>query len=821
MSFFPTRFFRAALVAAVLSGAAVAARAQDVAAPPPSPPPAAEQAPDSTQPKPSALIDQAKGQLDQVTAALQRDSLDDAGLQALNAQLDPAAAGVQTAIGILTPRLANSKARLDQLGPKPDDKAAPESPNVTADRDEQQKIYSATDENLKRARLLALQIEQTQTSIVSRRRTMFVGALFQRSYSILSPTLWRRVGAEIAGDGRALGYVIGDFASSAPDRLSGWRGPLFFVVIGLIAFLNFPLFRLVRKILAREPTIEEPTRLRKALGACWIAIVGSIAPILTIVLLLMVADAFDLIGPRLLPLRRALIDAAIRIALTAGFVRGLLAPSRPNWRLIEVSNRAAERLSRLAISVAILGAVVNVIDSLNDIIGASLPFTAATQGLGALVFSGVVAFAIYGLGEPDDDEEECLGPRVVAGPRWFGVLRLATWGVLAVIVGATLSGYIPFASFLVDQCVWIAGVMSAQFILAPLLTETVEKTFQPSTRFGRTIVSGLGIRRESLTQFGIVLSGALQLLLLCLCFIAVITPWGVQSNDFAGALRSGFFGFQVGELTVSPSNIIVALVMFGLVIAATRGMQGWLDQRLMPATSLDAGLRNSIRTSIGYIGFILAAAMALAHVGLGLDKIAIVAGALSVGIGFGLNSIVNNFVSGIIVLWERAVRVGDLVVIGDEQGFVRKINVRATEIETPDRATMIVPNSNLITGVVKNWVRNDRVARVKIAVTLATNVDPEKVREIMTGAAKRHEQVSKIPAPMTLFTAIDLAGLKFEMVCFVEDVETSGRVKSDLHYEIFGAFREAGISISSPPTVQILLQGHAADEVAQAIVQQQ
>ena len=146
--------------------------------------------------------------------------------------------------------------------------------------------------------------------------------------------------------------------------------------------------------------------------------------------------------------------------------------------------------------------------------------------------------------------------------------------------------------------------------------------------------------------------------------------------------------------------------------------------------------------------------------------------------------------------------------------------MRATEIETFDRATMIVPNSNLITGVVKNWVRNDRVARVRIAVTLSTNVDPEKVREIMTGAARSHEQVAKIPAAMTLFTAIDTAGLKFELICFVDDVETSGRVKSDLHYEIFAAFRAAGISISAPPTVQVMLQGHAAEEVAQAIVEQ-
>lgn len=131
---------------------------------------------------------------------------------------------------------------------------------------------------------------------------------------------------------------------------------------------------------------------------------------------------------------------------------------------------------------------------------------------------------------------------------------------------------------------------------------------------------------------------------------------------------------------------------------------------------IDTGLRNSIKTSLGYVGFITAVALALGYLGLSFDKLAIVAGALSVGIGFGLQSIVSNFVSGLILLWERAIRVGDWIVVGDEQGFVRRINVRSTEIETFDRAMMIVPNSNLVTGVVKNWVRTDRVGRLKISL---------------------------------------------------------------------------------------------------------
>jgi len=167
---------------------------------------------------------------------------------------------------------------------------------------------------------------------------------------------------------------------------------------------------------------------------------------------------------------------------------------------------------------------------------------------------------------------------------------------------------------------------------------------------------------------------------------------------------------------------------------------------------------------------------------------------------------VNNFVSGLILLGERAVRVGDWIVVGDQQGFVRRINVRSTEIETFDRSTVIVPNSNLVTGVVKNWVRTDRVGRLKIPLIVNHLADPEAVRDLLIGAARAHDLVMKLPAPQVQFTGMEPSGLSFDLLCFVQDVETSARVKSDLNFDIFRRLKEAGVSIpaaSSPPVIQI------------------
>ena len=181
------------------------------------------------------------------------------------------------------------------------------------------------------------------------------------------------------------------------------------------------------------------------------------------------------------------------------------------------------------------------------------------------------------------------------------------------------------------------------------------------------------------------------------------------------------FGFRVGGLTVSVGSILSAVVLLLIGIFVTRMLQGWLERNFLPRTRLDPGLQNSVSSLFGYSGFIIAIFISLAELGIDLQKIALIAGALSVGIGFGLQSIVSNFVSGIILLAERPIRVGDRVVVKNEEGIVRRISVRATEIETYDRASVIIPNSELVTGVVKNWTHSDTVGRINLKIGVAYN----------------------------------------------------------------------------------------------------
>src|SRR4029453_14243992 len=190
--------------------------------------------------------------------------------------------------------------------------------------------------------------------------------------------------------------------------------------------------------------------------------------------------------------------------------------------------------------------------------------------------------------------------------------------------------------------------------------------------------------------------------------------------------------------------------------------------------------------------------IAFTYLGLSLERITIVAGALSVGIGFGLQSIVNNFISGLILLWERPIRVGDLVVVGDGEGYVRRINVRSTEIQAFDRSTIIVPNSNLISGIVRNRVRNDRVGRVIVSIPVPRATDPDLMAELMKRSALAHREIMSEPNPRVIFKKVTENTIDFDLVCFVDDIDAAARVSSDPYFEIFRGLRKGGIGVPAP-----------------------
>jgi potassium efflux system protein len=826
------RYF-ACLVAVVAMAAAAPTRSQT---PPVNPAPIAKaqpaQAPLAKAPEPAlaapspslapltGALDKAGAAIKDIETSLERHNHSDSELAALRQQIGPISDSVGNTIEHLAPRLDEIKARLDQLGPPPDDKAPPENPTVTGERTAQQQSFSNADELLKRAKLLSVRTEQLRNGIAARRRALFARSLFQRSASIANASLWTDIWKETPGNIKDVGELLRDWTVRIDSQLEGWRLPAFWVGLAAIFLGYIPLARLARGVFARKDAVEKPSRFRKILGAWWIALLVAVPPTALAYIVILGLDASNMTSVRMQSVLQALAAGVLRIAVVSGLARGLLAPTRPNWRLPRISDDAASALTSVVVSVACIVSATRVCEALNEVVDASLSSSVATRGLGAMISAIALSVGLWRIGAAAEDD--CLGPQVDARWNWFGLVRIVAWIATVVLAAAALIGYPTFASFLLDQFIWDSAVSCVFFMATILIDESISVGFKPETRFGRWLISGVGLQRHSLDLLGVLLSGVVRLTLFCVALFMLLAPWGVQSADVPFDFREAFFGFKVGDVLISPFSIVIAAVIFGIASAAVHALQRWLDSSLLPYTALDAGLRNSIKTSLGYVGFLTAAGLALGYLGLSFEKLAIVAGALSVGIGFGLQSIVNNFVSGLILLWERAVRVGDWIVVGGDQGFVRRINVRSTEIETIDRAQVIIPNSSLVTGVVKNLVRNDRTGRLVIPVTVAGSADPDKVREVLFALAKAHQSVLKMPAPQILFTEMSGSALTFELAAFVSEVETLARIRSDLHFAIFKRFKEEGFfngPASDPMKVQIAgmeyldnLRRMAADE---------
>jgi potassium-dependent mechanosensitive channel len=734
-------------------------------------------------------LDKLSASLKQIEASLERHDLTDADLQASRQQIDPISDAVAGALDRLTPRLAAIKARLDQLGPKPDDSAPPESPAVTAERADQQKLYSDTDELSKRARLLAVEAEQTGAKIKARRRALFTRSLFARATSIANPALWSEVWHEAPSDAAAIKAVFSEWIEDINNRLDGQRTEVFWGGLTLILLPYLLLSRLARRVLARNPDVPEPSRFLKILGAWWVALVIAVPAVAMIFVIGLVFQAFDLTDPRLQTFMQASGEAVIRIAAAAGIARGLVAPTRPNWRLPKLNDRAADGIVRAAIALACIVSVTRLLEAFNDIVGASLPVAVTMRGLAAIMGAIVLGVELWRFGSTMEIDESG-GPPVARERGWFDLFRVASWVVTFAISISVLIGYAAFGSFLLDQFFRVCLIASVLFMVIALAEEAISAGLAPTTRLGHRLITSVGFNRNSLELTGVLFAGLIRLVLFVIAAGLVLAPWGLQRSDVPIDIGAAFFGFKVGDVTISPFSIFIAIALFALAFGMFHAVLQWVDSKLFSHLNFDVGLRNSIRTSLGYFNFLVAAGLALSYLGLNFEKLAIIAGALSVGIGFGLQSIVNNFVSGLILLWERAVRVGDWIVVGGDQGYVRRINVRATEIETFDRAQVIIPNSSLVTGVVTNLVRNDRTGRIVIPLTVVGSADPDKVREVLWSVAKANQLVLTMPTPQVLFTGMSASALNFELRAYVGDVETMFRVKSDLHFAIYKRFKE-------------------------------
>ncbi|OKY75066.1 MAG: hypothetical protein BM485_10235 [Desulfobulbaceae bacterium DB1] len=388
-----------------------------------------------------------------------------------------------------------------------------------------------------------------------------------------------------------------------------------------------------------------------------------------------------------------------------------------------------------------------------------------------------------------------------------GLEKTSFWirSILAIVLlTAIITDLLGFhnISFYVIKGFTQTVVLAVLFFCTRYLVNSVFRSLSyGKTEWSQKVRKQVGLTGNEVGSNFIWINFLLNFLLLIALLVAVLNTWLQSWTAAPQSTRFIMQGFAIGETQIVPLRILIGLLLFALFWTLSNWAKTMLKRSIREDQHVSKSARDAIVTLTGYLGIIIAVLLGLAMAGVNFTSLAVIAGALSVGIGFGLQNIVSNFISGLILLFEQPIRRGDWIVVGNTEGYVKKISVRSTVITTFDKAEVIVPNSEFISTQVTNWMFSDRNGRLRIPVGVAYGSDTELVKKILEDIANAHPAViidGSAPKPAALFISFGDSSLNFELRVFLTDVDSRFKTLSDINFSIDAAFRQNNIEIPFP-----------------------
>lgn len=691
--------------------------------------------------------------------------------------------------------------QLDALGEGPKDGEI-EDEVITEQREILSQELAIQNRIVKEADLLVVKIEELNVRTLNVRNQKTYGELMTKQTAFINPLTFF--------DG-VKSYVIffWDVSKSPIDWYNNLpeeqKSMALFNIISMcfILMIALTLAILLRKFILKnwgyKADIAQPKFNRKVVAAVAVAVARGLISAFLIAGCMLWMTSTKIFDESLLNTVLMTVAFMGLVAIIEGTIaRVIFAPNYPQWRLIDISSERALHFTRMIYAFII----VNTIAAIQVIVAQNAQYPLATVHFVMIISCAVKAFFLMwfaqisfntykdegkeNVEETEDGEEINNDFKVIAVNHLF---CLATFAI-------SLFGYPELSLFIFNHIIGTLMLCGLFEIIRRSLIDIIKKI----------ILSGPWMKsirnsKKHVTKIEFCLRAVINPTLIVFLIFTLLNFWGLPGDFILLVLKKILFGFKIGGMEISLIAIAVGIAVFFGSLKVFKIIKIKIAENVLAKIDMDDGIKHSLVSGFSFIGFIISTLLAVIAIGVDLTNLAFIAGALSVGIGFGLQDVIKNLVAGIIILLERPLRVGDWVNIDGTEGIVKQINIRSTEIQSFARTSVIIPNATLISSSVTNMTHDDNMSRQTVCVGVAYGSDVEKVKEILLECATKHPVVLKNPAPMVLFKDFGSSSLDFELRCYVNDIRKGWTVPSELRFAINKRFIEEGIEIPFPQVV--------------------
>lgn len=700
----------------------------------------------------------------------------------------------------LDKELQYTQKKLDALGEGPAD-GAKEVGVIAQKRKEFNAELSAQKGRIAEADIILTRLDELDTKILNLRSRELFGNMFKKQSPLLYPSnffyankLFVSFLYEIMHS-PVNWYENLDLVQRS-EVYSNMMPVLFTFFLSLWIGVYLRLF-IMRKF-GYDKEIEHPRYGRKVSAAVFVAIAYGVIPSSIVAGLLIWIASSPLMSGYFAMVIGTFLYFSLYVLLGRAIARVVFTPYNPRWRLVNVSDEKAFRLTSAFYGAINAIGLFGFLEHIADKSDFPIELSSYISALGCIVkafFIVVVVKRILWDGveieDAEDDEAHDGGSEENVDATFKITFLTMLSGII--LCGISIFGYPFLSAFILNRLILTFILLGFLFIIRKAFEEIMHRLL-----LLRFWAKTFRLKRRLLSKLNFWLSLVVDPLFVLLAGYLVLALWGVSTEVLNHSIIKLFTGFTIGGIKISLISIMLGILVFFISVNIVKALKRRLSNNLLSKMDIDDGIKASLESGFGSVGFVISALIAIAIMGGDLSNLALIAGALSVGIGLGLQNIVNNFVSGIILLFERPIKVGDWVIINGEEGKVKQINIRATEVETFKRSSLIIPNASLLSTTVTNLTHSNNNARLSLQVGVAYGSDTRKVASILLECAEKHKRVLKKPEPTVVFKNFGESSLDFELRCYTNDIWSGWSIPSDLRYEIDARFREEGIEIPFP-----------------------